>query len=85
MNCCIPLQYVDFPLPGGPITRCPNLISVFFFTQMHKENTQTHKQKEKEKVFTVLLEEPYDSLGEEEWGWIKRSLTRLKHRVLMGA
>ena len=24
-NCCIPLQYVDLPLPGGPTTTCPNI------------------------------------------------------------
>ena len=23
-NCCIPLQYVDLPDPGGPTTNCPN-------------------------------------------------------------
>jgi len=23
MNCCIPLQYVDFPEPGGPMTSYP--------------------------------------------------------------
>ena len=24
MNCCMPLQYVDFPAPGGPTTSCAN-------------------------------------------------------------
>ena len=24
MNCCMPLQYVVLPAPGGPITTCPN-------------------------------------------------------------
>ena len=23
-NCCIPLQYVDLPAPGGPIISCAN-------------------------------------------------------------
>ena len=28
MNCCMPLQYVDLPTPGGPTTSCAKGISL---------------------------------------------------------